>query len=182
MLKLSENPPVTFPEDKSVRDFEGTWWVAHTKARNEKALAWDLMGKGISYFLPLVSKASKTPKGRVIRSLVPLFSSYMFFCGDENARVETLRTHRVANIIPCTSVEHFINELWAIEKAIESGADLKPYNFIEVGQKCRVIAGPLMGTEGIVVRTSKETRLILQIDMLGQATSVDIEADLLELI
>lgn len=182
MLKTSENPPVVFPENTPIQDIQGNWHVAHTKARNEKALAWDLSKRDISYFLPLMSKVSKTPKGRTLKSLVPLFSGYVFFCGDDQARTEVLKTNRVANIIPCRDQNMLINELAAIQKAINAGADLKPYNFISVGQKCRVIAGPLLGSEGLVTKTAKETRLILQVDMLGQATSIEIEADLLEII
>ncbi len=182
MLKDSENPPIVFPEGKPLEQIEGKWWVAHTKARNEKAIAKDLARTGVSYFLPLIPKVSKTPKGRTIRSMTPLFAGYVFFCGDEEARMACLRTNRAANIIKCKDQQTLISELSSIQKAIESGADLKPYNYIDVGQKCRVIAGPLVGAEGTVVQTLKETRLILQVEMLGQATSIDIESDLLEII
>jgi transcription antitermination factor NusG len=45
-----------------------------------------------------------------------------------------------------------------------------------------VIAGPLIGLEGIVVRSKNATRLVLQIDMLGQAASVEIDVDMMEII
>ena len=48
MLKESENPPLFWPEVESVGDFTGQWWVAHTKSRNEKALAHDLINREIS--------------------------------------------------------------------------------------------------------------------------------------
>ena len=53
MLKVSENPPITWPEAESIRDFQGEWWVVHTKSRNEKALAHDLIRKNMCYFLPV---------------------------------------------------------------------------------------------------------------------------------
>ncbi|GAI08450.1 unnamed protein product, partial [marine sediment metagenome] len=43
MLKVSENPPIIWPQVESIRDFSGQWWVVHTRSRNEKALAHDLM-------------------------------------------------------------------------------------------------------------------------------------------
>jgi len=52
MLKLNDNPPLIRP-DKRIRDFNGTWWVAYCKSRSEKALAWDMVHKKISYFLPM---------------------------------------------------------------------------------------------------------------------------------
>jgi transcriptional antiterminator RfaH len=181
VLKESENPPVAWPDDRTIKDFEGTWWVAHTKSRNEKALAWQLKNKHISYFLPMSWKVSQN-KGRKIRSLLPLFSGYMFFCGNEDDRLEVLKTNRVANLIEVKNQERMIKDLTPIEIAIKCDEILRPESSIKQGQKCRVLAGPLMGTEGIVIQTQQKYRLILQVEMLGQATSVDIDAEMLEVI
>ncbi len=179
MLKIHENPPVVWPAGESIRAFQGRWWVAHTKSRNEKALAHDLMAKNISYFLPMTWKARRQTH-RTIKSLLPLFTGYLFFCGDEVARVELLKTNRVANLLDVKNQEGFIRELIRFEQALRAGAPLVPHKYIETGQWCRVIAGPLLGLEGIVVQTRGDTRLVLQINMLGQAASVEIDMDMIE--
>ena len=181
MLKPSENPPTIWPEGKAIRDFTGLWWVAHTKSRNEKALAHDLIGKDISYFLPMSWKIRRR-KGRKIRSLLPLFSGYLFFCGEENQRIELLRTNRVANLIEVEDQQRLSDELLQLEQALRTGAPLVPYRYIKTGQRCQVTAGPLADLQGIVVRTRNTTRLVLQIDMLGQAASVEIDTDMIEVI
>ena len=66
MLKVNENPPIIWPAEKSVYDFTGFWWVAHTKSRNEKALAHDLIRKEISYFLPM-TWMNRRIRGRKIK-------------------------------------------------------------------------------------------------------------------
>ncbi len=170
-----------WPEDKTIEQMGGIWQVAHTKSRNEKALAWQLQKKNISYFLPLTQKVYKKSR-HVFKSLLPLFSGYVFFCGDENARLEALKTNRVANIIEVNDQQKFINELKPIETAVLGGLDLQPHQYIKAGQLCRVIAGPLIGTEGIVEHTESHARLILGIDMLGQATSLEIDTDMIEII
>lgn len=179
LLKESENPPIIWPQVQSIRDFTGLWWVAHTKSRNEKALAHDLIGKNISYFLPMTWKVQRRSH-RTFRSLLPLFSGYLFFCGKENERVELLRTNRVANVIVVKDQEKLLDELVQFEQALRAGAPLTPYKYIKAGQWCRVIAGPLMGLEGIVIQVKNVARLVLQIDMLGQAASVEIDIDLIE--
>ena len=181
MLKVSENPPIIWPEVESIRDFEGQWWVAHTRSRNEKALAHDLISKNISYFLPMSWKVRRKSR-RTIRSLLPLFNGYLFFCGQENDRVELLKTNRVAHLIEVDDQQKLIGELVQINQALQSGAPLTPHKYIKAGQRCRVIAGPLIGLEGIVVRTKNATRLVLQIDMLGQAASVEIDVDTMEVL
>ena len=181
MLKPQENPSIIWPDGTSIRDFNGLWWVAHTKSRNEKALAHDLINKNICYFLPMSWKVLRQ-RGRTIRSLLPLFSGYLFFCGDENQRLELLKTNRVANLIEVKDQEKLLNELLQIEQAIQAGVPLVPHKYIKAGQHCCVIAGPLADLKGIVVKTKNITRLVLQIDMLGQATSVEIDVDMIELI
>ena len=181
MLKVSENPPLSWPDEKPIEDFVGTWWVAHTKSRNEKALAWQLLRKEICYFLPMSWKAYRR-KGRTFRSLLPLFTGYMFFCGSENDRLEVLRTNRVAGLIEVHDQHQLVDELTPIERLLRKGAPLKPHKYIEAGQRCRVTAGALAGAEGIVVQTSRETRLVMQVDILGQATSVEIEMEMIELL
>jgi transcription antitermination factor NusG len=179
LLKPSENPAVSWPEGLAIRNFTGLWWVAHTKSRNEKALAQDLMCKGISYFLPMVWKVRRA-RGRTLRSLLPLFSGYLFFCGEERQRIEVLRTNRVANIIEVRDQPRLVRELSQIEQALSAGVDLSPHKYLREGQLCKVIGGALAGLQGIVVRARDKTRLVLQIDMLGQATSVEIGADMIE--
>lgn len=181
MLKPSDNPPIVWPEEKSICDFVGRWWVAHTKSRNEKALAHDLIGKDINYFLPMSWKVRRH-RARTIRSLLPLFSGYVFFCGDEDQRIAVLRTNRVANLIRVKDQQKLLDELLQIEQALRAGADLRPHRYIKVGQHCRVIAGPLADLQGIVTMAKNAARLVLQIDMLGQATSVEIDTDMIELV
>jgi len=179
LLKESENPPIIWPEAQSISDFTGLWWVAHTKSRNEKALAQDLVAKNISYFLPMTWKVQRRSH-RTLRSLLPLFSGYLFFCGREAERLELLRTNRVANVIEVKDQEKLLDELVQFERALRAGAPLTPYKYIRAGQRCRVIAGPLLGLEGIVIQIKNVARLLLQIDMLGQAASVEIDIDMIE--
>jgi transcriptional antiterminator RfaH len=166
---------------ESIRDFAGKWWVAHTKSRNEKALAHDLILRKISYFLPMSWKVRRRSR-RTIRSLLPLFSGYLFFCGEEDQRLELLRTDRVANLIEVKDQEKLLSELVQFEQALRAGAPMKPYRYIKAGQKCRVIAGPLLGLQGVIVKTKGAARLVLQVDMLGQAASVEIDIDMIEII
>jgi transcription antitermination factor NusG len=181
LLKPDENPPVIWPEAESIHDFAGLWWVAHTKSRNEKALAQDLIRKNISYFLPMTWRVRRQ-KGRTLRSLLPLFSGYLFFCGRESQRIELLRTNRVANLIEVRDQKKLLDELLQFEQALRVGAPLVPYKYIKAGQRCRVIAGPLAGLHGVVVMTKNVTRLVLQVDMLGQAASVEIDVDMVEIL
>ncbi|MGD9110608.1 MAG: hypothetical protein PVG93_06670, partial [Phycisphaerales bacterium] len=143
--------------------------------------AHDLIAKDINYFLPMIWKVRHI-RGRKIKSLLPLFSGYLFFCGGEKQRLELLRTNRVANIIEVKDQQTFLDELADIEHAIRAGAALERHKYIKAGQQCRVISGPLKNLEGIVLQTRTGMRLILKVEMLGQAASVEVDADSIELV
>ncbi|MBI9018308.1 MAG: UpxY family transcription antiterminator [Phycisphaerae bacterium] len=179
MLKSSENPPMLYPEFGLVLVEESKWWVAHVKSRNEKAFAWNLHQWEIPYFLPLIEKVTQK-KGRKFRSQLPLFTGYMFFHANEDQRSQALCSNRIANLIEVIDQQRFIEELKAVHLAISSGFSVETHSGLAVGKRCRVVAGPLIGQEGVVVRQKGITRIFLQIDILGQSAAVEIDADMLE--
>ena len=181
MLKISDNPPIVYPINSSIESIYGQWRIAHTKARNEKAMAKSLERWEIPYFLPMREKIS-VRSGRKLITLLPLFSGYLFFCGNEEQRYRALTTNRIAQVIEVVDQKSLINELTQIQKALQGGLVLDTHPYLKTGVRCRVIAGPLMGIEGMVLRKKSVTRLVLQVDILGQATSAEIDADLLELV
>ncbi|HEY1628291.1 MAG TPA: transcription termination/antitermination NusG family protein, partial [Tepidisphaeraceae bacterium] len=99
----------------SVQNFTGTWFVAHTKARNEKAFAWDLLHQQIQYFLPMSQRITFSG-GRKRRVLSPIFSSYVFFCGDVHSRQAALATDRLCQVIAVNDQTKLRDDLSAIER------------------------------------------------------------------
>jgi len=180
MLKLSDNPPMLYPELPSLRDIPGRWWVAHTKSRFEKTFAHDLCCRGISYFLPMVRRTIVSG-GRRRQGLSPLFSGYAFFAGDEHARHAALATDRLCQVIPATNQARLIDELCSIQRALSGELKLDPYPWAAVGRRCRIVRGALRGLEGIVIhREDGAMRLVLQVSMLGQGVAVEVEGAMLE--
>ncbi len=179
MLKMSDNPPILSPRIQSVPEAEGRWWVAHTRARFEKAFAWDLSRLKIAYFLPMMERITVSG-GRKRRAMAPLFPSYVFFCGGEEERYVAMTTNRLCATIEAPAPEILAAELEAIRLALEGKAQLDPYPFAVEGRRCRVTGGPFMGMEGVVVHRKNLTRLVLCVTMLGQNTSMEVDADLLE--
>jgi transcriptional antiterminator RfaH len=135
----------------------------------------------VSYFLPMAAK-TRHVRGRKIKSLLPLFSGYLFFCGEEEQRLEVLKTNRVAGLIEVKDQGLLVTELSSIERALKVGADLQRHKDVMAGKRCRVTSGPLKDVEGIVQKNRSGARLVLRVDMLGQAASVEVDLDLIEII
>jgi transcriptional antiterminator RfaH len=179
MLKLSDNPPILAPWAKSIGDLDGRWWVAHTRSRFEKAFAWDLERRHIGYFLPMVLRVTISG-GRKRRLMMPLFSSYIFLCGQESDRHAAMTTNRVCAVLEVADQQGLIGELTALHAALEGKAELDPFPFAVAGRRCRVTAGPFGGIEGVVVQRKSVTRLVLGVSILAQGAAMEIDADLLE--
>mgnify|MGYP001349147383 CR=1 FL=1 len=179
MLRLEDNPPILFPINEDIADICGQWWVARTKSRNEKAFAQTLLQWKIAYFLPLTEKVTKR-RGRAFKSLLPLFGGYVFFCGLSQTKTQALTTQRIAQVIDVVDQKGLVRDLTKIHRALTSGAKLDPHPNLQEGTRCRVLAGPLEGTEGILLRKKNQTRLLLRVDILGQSAALDLDSDLLE--
>lgn len=180
MLAFSDNPPVLSPGVSSLAELRGRWWVAHTKARCEKAFAADLLLNRVAYFLPMSERVTVSG-GRRRRGMVPLFPSYVFFCDDrDDARYRAMCTGRLAQVLNVADQARLVTELTTVERAMAAGAPLSPHPLAAAGHRCRVTAGPFRGVEGTVIRCDGRTRIVMEIGMLGRGVAMEIEADLLE--
>jgi len=180
MLKLSENPAILTLEVESLTELSGRWWVAHTKARFEKAFAWELHHRDIGYFLPMTERM-RVYGGKKQPVMLPLFASYVFFCGSEKNRYIAMTTNRLCQTIEVVDQDNLIEELASIEKALLSKAIIDHYPRLPVGGRCRIISGLMIGTEGVVIeRKDAKARMVLEVTILGQGAVMEIDADLLE--
>lgn len=180
MLKLSENPAILTSEVESLAELTGTWWIAHTKARFEKVFAWDMLSRGIGYFLPMWEKVIFSG-GRKRRVMMPLFTSYVFFCGTDEDRYRAMATNRLCQTIEVFDQDRLVQELTRIEKALVGKAIIDHYPRLPVGSRCRITSGPMMGAEGVVIeRNNTKARMVLEVTILGRGALIEIDADLLE--
>ncbi len=179
MLKFIDNPPILSPETELLADFDGRWWVAHTKSRFEKALAWNLFRHNISYFLPMLDRV-RISGGKKRRMLMPLFPSYVFFCGTEEHCRTVMETNRVCQIVEVVDQFRLIEELGAIAKVLQNQTPLDPYPHLAEGNRCRITAGAFEGIEGVVVQRNRTARIVLSVGILAQGAVIEIDADLLE--
>jgi transcription antitermination factor NusG len=175
-----ETPPDGLPLTSGYPDKDlGRWYVLHTKSRQEKAVADTLSAMGIAHFLPLTTQVRYYGKRKFTVEL-PLFPSYVFLRGTEMAAYESNKTKRIARIIHVSDQDHIDWELRNLYLAMETGASLDPFPFLTAGTRAEVRAGPFRGLQGIIDSRSRPNRLILQVDMLGRAVSLEIDAALLE--
>ncbi|MGQ9652348.1 MAG: transcription termination/antitermination NusG family protein [Phycisphaerae bacterium] len=162
-------------------DLPGRWYVAHTRARHEKILAEELSRFGVYSYLPLalhVTRSSRT--NRISRSLVPVFPGYVFFHGTEEQRYLALRTNRIANVLDVVNQDQLLAELTQVHRLLQERGDFAVIPRIQEGKWGRIMAGPLVGLEGIVVRYCSRYRVCMNVTILGQCVGVEVDYDLIE--
>lgn len=151
------------------------WLCLHTKPRQEKATARLLYASRIAYYLPQTTHESRTPAGRKIRSIRPLFPSYVFMRGTDEQRVAALRGDTLANVLEVPEQAALVADLHQIHQMLASGlaVGLEPTH--PVGVRVRITSGPLLGLVGTVTRRGPRDRFVASINFLGCGGVVDLE-------
>lgn len=157
----------------------GQWFVLHTKSRQEKVLATDLERMNVPCYLPIVSRMRFYGRRKAMVD-EPLFPGYLFLRGTLDQAYEADRTKRVANILPVNDQARMDWELRNLWVALGRGATLDPYPHLKLGRRVVVRSGPFRGLQGMVEERITWNHLILTIDMLGQAVSLEIDGSLLD--
>ncbi|HOB73959.1 MAG TPA: transcription termination/antitermination NusG family protein [Phycisphaerae bacterium] len=162
-------------------DLPGKWYVAHTRSRNEKALATELTRLGVFNYLPLTRRTTRSrTTRRISHSLVPVFPGYLFFNGGEDERYQALRTNRIARVLDVPDQDQLVAELTRIHFLLTHTDVFEVANRLAIGQWGRIISGPLKGLEGVVTRYSGRLRLWMNVTILGQSVHTQVDADNVE--
>jgi transcription antitermination factor NusG len=159
--------------------FAGHWWVLHTRARHEKAIARTLLENGVMHYLPLLH-LQRTYGKRRVHVEIPLFPGYLFLSGGTSEVELARRTGRVAAVLRVNAQEHFRFELHSIHRVVESKCPVYVYPGLQVGRRCRVVSGCLAGVEGTVLRWRSTSRLYIAATILQQSAVIEIDCALLE--
>jgi transcriptional antiterminator RfaH len=168
-------PPDLWEDARAKPGEETRWWCLHTKPRQEKAAARDLRVRGVAYYLPQVVHEDRTPQGRKTRSIVPLFTSYLFLHGTERDRHEALKGNRLANILEVADQPRLAHDLRQIHQMLSSGLAVVPEVVMPVGARVRIKTGPLAGIEGTVIRRAKRDQFVAVVQFLGRGATVDLQ-------
>jgi len=150
------------------------WWCLHTKPRQEKTVARALRKRAIAHYLPQVVHESRTPGGRKIRSLLPLFPGYLFLYGDDYERVEALQGNHLANILQVPDQWTMEQDLRQLYQMLSSGLPVVPEPTHVVGSKVRILAGPLKGIVGTVIRRGNRDHFVALVHFLGRGATIDL--------
>lgn len=165
-------------------DTAPSWFVVHTLSRHEQRVFELFAQKGIPSFLPKAEVWSRR-RDRRKKIQIPLFPGYLFVgATDTDTQPWVASTKGVVRIlgfggrptpVPRSQVE-------SIQIMVQGGDALYPLNRVVVGDRVRVLSGPLTGVEGVVVHSKGGGRLVVSVALLHRSVGVDLYECDLELI
>jgi transcription antitermination factor NusG len=158
---------------------EDQWFAVHTRSRFEKKVASELIGKGITTFLPLMNQLHRwSDRKKMVE--VPLFTCYAFVKVPKTveARLQVLKVPGVLGFVGANNQglpipEKQIDDLRIL---LSSNLPFTSQGFLKVGQRVRVKGGALDGVEGILTRCERGgKRLVISTDVVERSLSISIE-------
>lgn len=155
------------------------WYALYTRSRFEKKMLGELTDRGIEVFLPMREILSRW-KDRKKRIWVPLFAGYIFVNHIDTPE-NRFRVLNIPGAVRFVGLEGHADpipeeQIQYVRRFLESSISIDPYPYMQVGTRVEVIAGPLKGIQGILVEKRGRFRFVIQVDLIRQAVSVEIDA------
>jgi transcription antitermination factor NusG len=153
------------------------WYAIWTRSRHEQVVRRQLERQGLEAFLPTIARWSRW-KDRKKQIEWPLFPGYCFARFDSGERLPVLKCTGVVNIVSFDGeiVPIPKHEIDAIRRLVASELQFDPCPLVREGMMVEVTHGPLKGVVGRLVRKGAHARLMLSVDLIGQAVSVEVDA------
>ena len=160
-------------------DAEPKWHVLHVRPRCEKKMADYCRTHGLEHYLPL-REETKVYQRRRVTVQKPLFSGYVFAVFGSDDRALVLKSNAVVRILDVTDQRQFVDEVAQIRAALLVDPTLGACEAFKQGSRVRIGGGPFQGLEGVVQTVKGKTRVLLNVEMIGQAVPVEVSMELLE--
>ena len=156
---------------------EIAWYAVWTRSRHEQVVREQIERKGYEVFLPTITRWSRW-KDRKKKIDWPLFPGYCFARFEARERLPILTCTGVVSIVSFDGEPAPVpdQEIDGIRRLVNSELQYDPCPLVREGMVVEVTHGPLKGVIGRLVRKGAHARLVLSVDLIGQAVSVEVDA------
>jgi transcriptional antiterminator NusG len=164
-----------------VSQMSPAWYAIYAQVRHESKVYARLLAKSFECLLPQIERWSRR-RDRRKKIHVPIFPGYLFVHTvlDNYQQVKILQTAGVVRIVrtkdgPLPVPDSQMNSLITL---LGNASVLTTHPYLNEGMRVKIVNGPLYGCEGILVRKKNEkARLVVAIDIIQQAVSVELSEE-----
>lgn len=165
------------------REYDQCWYAVYVRSRFEKKVHQKFQEQRITSFLPLV-ETWRQWSDRKKKVCVPLFNGYVFVRIDyRHDHHRVLDTDGVVRFIGIRNVPSVIADReieWIKVIAGEPDAIREVIPQIPAGRRVKVVAGPFLGLEGVVVDPGRGAQLVVCFESITQGIEVHINPEFLQ--
>jgi transcription antitermination factor NusG len=156
-------------------DARPNWYALHIRSRHEKRVAERIASQSFEIFLPL-HRSRRTWKNGVHAEVdQPLFPCYLFARASIYDRVRLLQLPGVLGFAASSSRPTIIaDDDIAVLRTATDDLKAEPHPYLKSGDAVRIVAGPLVGMEGILTRRKHEYRVVLSIEAIMRSIVVEV--------
>jgi transcription antitermination factor NusG len=160
---------------------ERRWFAVFTVPQNEKSVVRHLGLRDIESFLPAYETVRVWKNRQRVKTILPLFPTYLFVHIDSRERVRVLESPGVLQIVGNgrEGVQVADAEIETLRAGVTARL-VEPYRDLVVGERVRVKSGILQGVEGTLVRRSGGDRFVLSFESINQHAAIQVGAENLE--
>ncbi len=180
-LETFVSPADLFSNPPAAESDSACWWVLHTRRCAEKSLARRFLARNLSFFLPLYRHEWRN-RGRLFRAHMPLFPGYIFLRGGAEARLQALETNQVVRTLSGVEEAQLSDDLARVYRMMQAGMLLSPEEQLQPGAAVTIVAGPLAGLEGKILRRGRQLRFFVEVHLLQRGVSIEIEGWMIRLL
>ena len=158
------------------------WFVFYTTPRAEKIAYQEIIKRGYEVFLPMVKtlRLWRNRQKKMIDQV--LFPSYIFV---KSSEPELYRITQVPKIVTCICSGGKpsiipLKDIESIKKMLSLDQSIFIENKFLEGDKVRVLSGPMIGYEGVLVKQKNRTRFGIQFKEINHTVLIDICCSMLQ--
>lgn len=156
------------------------WTPVRTKPRQEKKFVEYCISNGISFYLPLRRNVKRYQR-RTVEFQIPMFTGYVFCQLDQQLYQKIAQSNRIVYRLQMNdgSEAELVRELRDIQlfekMCVDSELLIRPE--LVSGSRILVKSGPLRGMSGVVEKRKGKTMITINVEMLGQSVSTEIDVE-----
>ena len=176
-----EAGPALQSQSASMDAVQKRWFAVFTLPQNEKSVVRHLDLRDVESFLPTYETLRVWKNRQKVKTILPLFPTYLFVHISGRERVRVLASPGVLQIVgngrESVPLADTVIEILRSSLALKR---VEPFRELVLGTKVRVKSGILQGAEGTLVRRQGGDRFVLNIGLINQNAAIQVDAEDLE--
>ncbi len=153
------------------------WYAIYTRSRNEKKVSMQLEERGLEHFLPLVPQLRYWKDRKKIVNM-PIFPGYVFVNIKISEKIRVLRANGVVRFIEFNGSPSPIPDaqIEDVRQLLKYPDRVETASYFNCGDPVEITAGPFSGIRGKIIHSRGKQRLLVGVEIIHQAISVEIDS------